>query len=84
MVRVELPFAIKISVMFTLARPDIFPIGDLGIRNGMKKLFNKSEMINEQMVEISKNWKPYRTVASWYIWKVLDENWNEGFDLLKS
>jgi DNA-3-methyladenine glycosylase II len=55
-------------LMFTLARPDIFPIGDLGIRNGLKKLLKNENLTNEQMVEMAKNWKPYRTVASWYIW----------------
>ncbi|MEK7526086.1 MAG: DNA-3-methyladenine glycosylase [Patescibacteria group bacterium] len=59
-------------LMFTLARADVFPIGDLGIRNGLRKLLNNQELNQEQMVEMSQSWKPYRTVASWYIWKSLD------------
>jgi len=58
-------------LMFTLARPDIFPIGDLGIKKGMRKLTKRS-MTNEQMEKFATRWAPYRTTASWYIWALLD------------
>ena len=58
-------------LMFSLARPDIFPVGDLGIRKGTIKLTGK-EMEDEEMIEFSKRWAPYRTVASWYIWSFLE------------
>lgn len=60
-------------LMFTLARPDIFPIEDLGIRNGMKKLIKK-DLDKEQMVRFAEKWAPNRTLASWYIWKSLDNS----------
>ena len=50
---------------------DSFPIDDLGIRNGMKKFVN-NKMTPEKMIEVAKRWKPYRTVASWYIWRSLE------------
>jgi DNA-3-methyladenine glycosylase II len=59
--------------MFSLARADIFPIDDLGIRNGMKKLVKKN-MKPERMVKFAEQWKPYRTVASWYIWRNLENS----------
>ena len=63
----------EMFLMFTLARPDIFPIGDLGIRNGIKVLIPSFAKASEgQVVEFAKRWKPYRTVASWYIWKNYD------------
>jgi DNA-3-methyladenine glycosylase II len=58
-------------LMFSLARPDIFPVGDLGIRKGVTKLFEKDLEI-EEMVAFSKRWSPFRTPASWYIWSFLE------------
>ncbi|MCL4382842.1 DNA-3-methyladenine glycosylase 2 family protein [Patescibacteria group bacterium] len=58
-------------LMFSLARADIFPSGDLGIKNGIKKITGK-DMNQIQMVNFAKRWAPYRTVASWYLWRLLD------------
>ena len=61
----------EMFLMFTLARPDVFPLDDLGIRKGMDKLFKK-KLSREDMSKLAENWKPFRTTASWYIWRVLD------------
>lgn len=61
----------EMFLMFTLNRPDIFPSDDLGIKNGMKKI-TKKEMTKIQMEKFSERWKPFRTFASWYIWRNLD------------
>ena len=61
----------QMFLMFTLGREDVFPTDDLGIKNGLKKLTGK-EMTKKEMEEFGMRWKPYRTVASWYIWKNLD------------
>lgn len=58
-------------LMFTLARPDILPVEDLGIRNGMTKLL-KSELSKDELEKFALRWAPFRTVASWYIWQSLD------------
>lgn len=58
-------------LMFSLARPDIFPVGDLGIRKGVTKLLKKDLEI-EEMIAFSKRWSPFRTPASWYIWSFLE------------
>lgn len=60
-------------LMFSLARPDIFPVGDLGIRNGMRELLKK-DMKVEEMVNFAQKWAPHRTVASWYIWSFLEND----------
>ena len=62
------PWTAEMFLMFSLGRPDVFPVGDLGIRNGMKLLLKK-EMKPAEMVKFSQRWKPHRTIASWYIWK---------------
>ena len=61
----------EMFLMFSLARPDVFPLDDLGIRKGMNKLFNK-DLTSIEMMEKSNLWRPYKTVASWYIWRSLD------------
>lgn len=61
----------EMFLMFSLARPDIFPVDDLGINKGVKKLVNKS-IKPDKMAKFSERWKPYRTVASWYLWRILD------------
>ena len=58
-------------LMFTLGRPDIFPLGDLGLRNAFGKII-KMGLDKKQMEKFSHRWKPYRTIASWYIWKGLE------------
>lgn len=58
-------------LMFTLGRPDIFPSGDLGLRNAFEKVIKK-ELDKKQMEKFALRWKPYRTIASWYIWKALE------------
>jgi DNA-3-methyladenine glycosylase II len=61
----------QMFLMFTLGRMDIFPSDDLGIKNGLKKLTGK-DMTKNEMEEFAERWKPYRTLASWYIWRNLD------------
>jgi len=59
-------------LMFSLGRPDIFPSGDLGLRNIFSKVIKKG-LNRKQMDKFAQRWKPYRTIASWYIWKSLEE-----------
>ncbi len=61
----------EMFLMFALARPDVFPLDDLGIQKGMNKLFKK-KLSKTVMSKQAENWKPFRTTASWYIWKVTD------------
>ena len=64
-------WTVQMLLMFTLDRPDVFPIEDLGIRMGMKEQYElKSEgkALREELLRISEHWKPYRTLASKLIW----------------
>jgi DNA-3-methyladenine glycosylase II len=60
-------------LMFTLRRPDVLPTGDYGIQAAMKRHYKKRKMPKPvQMEKIAKAWRPYRSVACWYLWRSLD------------
>jgi DNA-3-methyladenine glycosylase II len=61
----------EMFLMFTLARPDIFPIDDLGINKGVEKLLRR-KVSGDKLGKFAQRWKPYRTVASWYVWRSLE------------
>lgn len=58
-------------LMFALGRNDIFPIDDLGIKNGVKKLTGQ-DLAPKELSEFGLQFSPHRTVAAWYIWAALD------------
>ncbi|MEK9164973.1 MAG: DNA-3-methyladenine glycosylase [Chloroflexota bacterium] len=67
------PWTADMFLMFALNRPDVLPVGDLAIRQGFKKLFRlRKEPAPERMQILAGPWRPYRTVASWYLWRVVD------------
>lgn len=61
----------EMFLMFSLGRPDIFPIDDLGIKKGFARVVGK-KLEGKKLAKFSLRWKPYRTVASWYLWKNLE------------
>jgi len=68
-------WTVQMILMFPMDRPNIFPIDDLGIQNGMKKLYQIDLEKKELKVKLSKiadGWHPYKTLASKYIWKIVD------------
>jgi len=65
------PWTAEMFLMFSLARPDVFPVDDLGIGNGVKLLLKK-RLNPRGLAEFALRWKPYRTAAAWYIWASLD------------
>ena len=67
------PWSADIFLMFHLNRPDVLPVGDLGVREAFKRLYhleNRPDAV--QMEEISAPWRPHRTLASRYLWRWLD------------
>ena len=63
----------QMFLMFSLGRLDIFPCDDLGIKNAIATHYQFDELPSKsKMLEISKPWRPYSTVASWYLWQSLD------------
>lgn len=60
----------EMFLIFGLGRLDVLPLGDLGLRRGIQKLYYISDSINdEKIIRIAKKWRPYRTIATWYIWR---------------
>lgn len=60
-------------LMFCLGRPDVLPVGDLGIQNGVKLAYGLDAMPKPpQLTEIAEPWRPYRSAASWYLWRRVD------------
>jgi DNA-3-methyladenine glycosylase II len=57
----------RMQLMFALGRPDVFPVGDLGIRKGMRTLYG--DLSRGEMVEKAEAWRPYRSYASLYLWR---------------
>ena len=57
-------------LMFHLGRPDVLPVGDLGVRNGMRLAYGLSETPSPARArEIGAPWAPFRSVGSWYMWR---------------
>ena len=62
----------EMFLIFTMGRPDVFSFGDLGLRKAIERLYGfKNEQMREQTIQISNKWKPYRSIATRYLWKSL-------------
>ena len=62
----------EMFLIFSLGRQDIFPVGDLALRKGVQILFSLQEIPKQNEAEkLGQRWKPYRTIATWYLWKSL-------------
>jgi DNA-3-methyladenine glycosylase II len=60
-------------LMFSLGRPDVLPVGDYGIRKGAQVLYDLDELPGPRELEqIGERWRPWRSVASWYVWRYAD------------
>jgi DNA-3-methyladenine glycosylase II len=66
-------WTVQMFLMFSLRRPDVLPCGDLGIRNAVQKAYGMDGPVTtSQIEEIGGSWKPYCTIASWYLWRSLE------------
>jgi len=69
----------EMFLIFSLGRLDVLPTGDLGLRKGVQMAFSMSELPKPKEVEkIGMRWKPYRSIATWYLWKSLQKFDNIG------
>lgn len=60
-------------LMFQLGRPDVLPVGDLAVRVGMRVAYELEETPTPSRArEIGQAWTPYRSVGSWYMWRVTE------------
>lgn len=66
-------WSVHMFMIFTLHRPDVLPVGDLNIRKGVQLLFGLEELPRpSQMEQWCEKWRPYRSVASWYLWRFIE------------
>lgn len=62
----------EMFLMFTLGRPDVLPVDDLGVRRGMQVTYGLEEMPKPALMrEIAEPWRPYRSAGTWYMWRAL-------------
>jgi DNA-3-methyladenine glycosylase II len=67
-------WTVHMFLMFALRRHDVLPVGDFGIRMAMKKAYGLEEMPKpEEMEKIAAPWRPYSSVACWYLWRSLEK-----------
>lgn len=64
-------WTVEMLLIYSLERPDILPADDFGVREGYRRLKGlEMQPTRKQMIEIGLAWRPYRTAASWYLWRV--------------
>jgi len=70
-------WTVHMFLIFALRRPDVLPTGDLGIRNAIQKAYGLDGLPRPADIEtIAARWRPYCTVASWYLWRSLEPDAN--------
>src|SRR2546427_10519780 len=63
-------WTVEMFLIFRLGRPDVFPIHDLGVKKGWAITYGKKHMPKpKELLAFGERWRPYRTVASWYMWR---------------
>lgn len=62
----------EMFLMFNLLRPDVFPLDDLGLRKGIQLAYFKRPVSLKTMRRLGESWRPWRSVATWYLWRSLD------------
>ena len=64
----------EMFLIFSLGRQDVLPVGDLGLKKGIRRLYSLPSLPKEDEIErLAKRWSPYRTAATWYLWKSLNQ-----------
>jgi len=66
-------WTVEMFLIFSLNRPDVFPVDDFGVRKNAQLAYGLKEMpTRKELMEIGEKWRPWRTVASWYLWRYGD------------
>lgn len=66
-------WTVEMLLIFKLGRSDVFPVTDLGIRKGFALVYGHEELLPpKKLMELGEHWRPYRSIASWYLWRSLD------------
>ena len=66
-------WTVEMFLIFRLGRPDVLPIHDLGVKKGWSVAYGKKHMPKpKELLAFGERWRPYRTVASWYLWRAFE------------
>jgi DNA-3-methyladenine glycosylase II len=66
-------WTVEMFLIFNLGRPDVLPIHDLGVKKGWSVTYGKAHMPTpKELLAFGEQWRPYRTVASWYMWRAFE------------
>ena len=77
-------WTVEMLLIFRLTRPDVFPAGDLGIVKAVQKAYNLRKTPDvKRLHAIAERWRPYRSVASWYLWASLENKPDAGAESRK-
>lgn len=67
------PWSVHMFMIFHLHRPDVLPVGDLGVRKGVQILYGLKQIPKPSEMEVlCEKWRPYRSVGSWYMWRLVE------------
>ena len=67
-------WSVHMFLMFQLGRPDVLPVKDYGIRKGFQHVYGLEDTPKPQAIlEHGERWRPYRSIASWYLWRAVDQ-----------
>ena len=67
-------WTVEMFLIFRLGRPDVLPIDDLGVQKGWSVAYGKKHMPRpKELLKFGERWRPYRTVASWYMWRAFEK-----------
>jgi DNA-3-methyladenine glycosylase II len=78
-------WSVHMFLMFQLGRPDVLPVHDYGIRKGFQHVYGLEDTPKPQAIlEHGERWRPYRSIASWYLWRAVDEKKAKKFAAKKN
>lgn len=68
------PWTVQMHLIFSLGRPDVMPGTDLGVQKGVQLTYDLTELPKpDQVLDVTRHLAPYRSVASWYFWRIVDD-----------
>jgi DNA-3-methyladenine glycosylase II len=66
-------WTVEMLLLFTLGRPDVLPVDDFGVREGFKVAYGRRKQPTpKQLLRYGERWRPYRSVAAWYLWRAVE------------
>ena len=68
------PWSVDMFLMFGLCRPDVWPVGDLGVRLGLRTFLGlRKPPEGDRLTALAARWRPYRSLAAWYMWRAIED-----------